>query len=139
MSLNELCINHNEDEDLGILACLNYLPECVTLNFFEIYETEESPRKTYSVSDLIEAWIPHRSKATQIELDAVYEIDIVSKIVMRKVEIVSTKARASDELKDKMKKLEALDFDTQATRIVLLDTVTRNTLTIRMPENCDSD
>jgi len=98
MSLEELCINHNGDEDLGILACLNYLPECVTLNFFEIYETEESPHKTYSVSDLIEAWVPHKSKATQIELDAFYEIDIVSKIVMRNVEIVSTKGHVSDEL-----------------------------------------
>ena len=61
MHLEELCINHGGAEDLSILECLDYLPECVTLNFFEIYETDESPRKTYSVSDLIESWIPVRS------------------------------------------------------------------------------
>ena len=135
MSLAELCINHSGDEDLGILECLDYLPECVTLNFFEIYETEESARKTYSVSDLIEAWIPSKSKSTQIELDATFEIDIVSKIVRRSVVIVSTKPDASDELIDKMKSLEALDFDTLNTRIVLLDTETGHKLTICLPES----
>lgn len=81
INLKELCINHGGDEDLGILDCLHYLPDAVTLDFFEIYETEESLTKSYSVSDLIEAWTPKKSKSTQIELDATYEIDIVSKIV----------------------------------------------------------
>ena len=137
MHLEELCINHGGSEDLSILECLDYLPECVTLNFFEIYETEESPHKTYSVSDLIESWIPVRSQSTRVELDATFEIDIVSKIVKRSVELVSTKSGASAELTAKMKNLEALDLDTINTRIVLLDNETGHKLTICHPESSE--
>ena len=122
VNLKELCINHYGEEDLSILSSLHFLPETVTLDFFEIYDTEGSHGKSYSISELIEEWSPVKSKFTQVELDAKYDVDIVSKIMNRKVSLVSTKAGASQELKEKMKRLEALEFDTLLTKIVLLDT-----------------
>ena len=38
-----------------------------------------------------------------------------------------------------MKRLEALDFDTLSTKIVLLDKDTQHTLTIRLPEAGSED
>ena len=139
VNLKELCINHYAEEDLSILSSLHFLPESVTLDFFEVYETDGSYNKKYSITDIIEAWSPKKSKATVVELDATYDIDIVSKIINRKVSLVSTNNKASVELKEKMRGLEALDFDTLSTRIVLLDRETQHTISIHLPETSDDE
>ena len=124
VKLKTLMILHDEGENLDLLSITDMLPVNVKLNLFKLYQPKHLNRhkKYYSLSSLIKAWDPLKSKRTEVIVIADYELDIVPWIVEdRCVGLIPANQDIAKTVIDRLNNLQVVEFNQNISKYVFRD------------------